>query len=200
MIYDQSTLKLISSGFIRYKLSNPEHPNTRDIVWGKFLSGKDTILNLVNHWPSRRGGEKESEPNRIIAASAAHHFIDSVMKNSPKMKIIFMGDLNDYPTNMAPKLVAELLTPQITKESGEFGGSYNYRSEWDVLDHIMVSPNFLKGKGLKVVKYSGKILSPAFLITEYKGDKVPKRNYGGEKYLEGYSDHLPVIISVNVGK
>lgn len=196
LMYDKNTLTLNNSGFIRYKLTDPAHPNTRDIVWGKFTIGKDTILALVNHWPSRRGGEKESEPNRIIAASAAHSFIDSVMKNSPAVKIVFMGDLNDYPTNLAPKLIAELLVPQITKASGQFGGSYSYRSEWDVLDHIMVSPNFSKGKNAQLVKNSGKILSPDFIITEYKGEKVPKRNYAGDKYLEGYSDHLPVVISI----
>lgn len=200
LAYDPKVLTLFNSGTIRFNLENPEHPHTRDILWAKFTLDSDTIVALVNHWPSRRGGEVESEPNRINAAAHARSFIDSLMKASPKSKIVFMGDLNDYPSNMAPKLIAERLTPMITKSSGKFGGSYNYRGEWDVLDHIMISSNFMKGKAVKVVKNSGRILSSDFIITEYKGDLVPKRNYAGSKYLDGYSDHLPVTIEVEIGK
>src|SRR5690606_37116279 len=134
------------------------------------------------------GGQIESEPNRINAAAHASAFIDSLIKASPNTKIVFMGDLNDYPDNMAPRLIAERLNPMITKSSGKYAGSYNYRGEWDVLDHILISSNFMKGKGIKVVKKSGEILSSDFIMTEYKGDMVPKRNYVGTKYLNGYSD------------
>lgn len=92
-------------------------------------------------------------------------------------------------------MIAERLTPMITKASGKFGGSYNYRNEWGVLDHIMVSPNAFKGK-FRMVNNSGTILSNDFIIEEYKGNLVPKRNYAGDKYLDGYSDHLPVKIEV----
>ncbi len=196
LAYDPTILTIVKSGFIRFKLENPEHPNTRDILWSKFTLKSDTIVAIVNHWPSRRGGQVESEPNRINAAANASAFIDSLMKASPKTKIVFMGDLNDYPDNMAPKLIAERLTPMITKSSGKYAGSYNYRGEWDVLDHILISSNFMKGKKIKVVKKSGEILSSDFIMTEYKGDMVPKRNYVGNKYLNGYSDHLPVTIDV----
>lgn len=195
MIYDPSVLKFVQSGFIRFQIQNDEAPNTRDIVWGKFVHKKDTLFAMINHWPSRRGGQDESEPNRIKAAQMAAAFIDSVMKASPASRIVFMGDLNDYPTNKSVQMIAERLTPMITKASGKFGGSYNYRNEWDVLDHIMVSPNAFKGK-FRMVNNSGTILSNDFIIEEYKGNLVPKRNYAGDKYLDGYSDHLPVKIDV----
>jgi predicted extracellular nuclease len=197
LIYDSSSMKLIQSGIVRYNMPEGDRPS-RDIVWGKFLFGKDTILGMVNHWPSRSGGEEASEPKRMIAATAAREFIDSIQKASPKTMIAFMGDLNDYPTNNSAKLIAEVLTPMITKESGEYKGSYNYRGEWDVLDHIMVSANFLSGKKVKAIKDSGKIYSNSFLLEIYKGDTVPFRTYGGKKYLGGYSDHLPV--SIELGK
>ena len=195
LIYDSSSMKLIQSGIVRYNMPKGDRPS-RDIVWGKFLFGKDTILGMVNHWPSRSGGEEASEPKRMIAATAAHEFIDSIQKVSPKTMIAFMGDLNDYPTNNSAKLIAEVLTPMITKESGEYKGSYNYRGEWDVLDHIMVSANFFSGKKVKAMKDSGKIYSNSFLLEVYKGDTVPFRTYGGKKYLGGYSDHLPVSIEL----
>lgn len=196
LIYDSLSMKLISSGIIRYNMPEGDSPS-RDIVWGKFVYEKDTILGMVNHWPSRSGGEEKSEPKRLIAANAARKFIDSTQANSPETKIVFMGDLNDYPTNTSAKLIAEVLTPMITKESGTYKGSYNYRGEWDVLDHIMVSTNFFD-KTSGVIKGTGKIYTNDFLLEVYKGDIVPFRTYGGSKYLGGYSDHLPV--SIGVGK
>jgi len=195
LIYDSLTLKLNDSGFIRYAMPDGDSPS-RDIVWAKLIQGKDTILAMVNHWPSRGGGEEKSEPKRLIAANAARKFIDSIQVASPTTKIVFMGDLNDYPTNTSAKLIAEVLTPMITKASGEYKGTYNYKGEWDVLDHIMVSSNFLSKKKKSVVKDSGKIYTTAFLLEVYKGDTVPFRTYGGKKYLGGYSDHLPVSIGV----
>mgnify|MGYP000878455841 FL=1 len=106
-----------------------------------------------------------------------------------------MGDLNDYPEDKAPRQISSVLSPQITAESGEFGGSYNYKNEWGILDHIMVSENALSGK-FQVQTQSGKIHSEPFLLSEYKGQVVPNRTYAGSKYLGGYSDHLPVSIQV----
>ncbi len=196
MIYDSSTLKLLKSGFIRYALPDSAHSKTRDIVWAKYKSGKDEFYAMVNHWPSRRSGEKESEVNRMIAANAAEKFIDSLMNINQNTKIVFMGDLNDHPEDKAPQVIYKKMTQMIYPKSGEFGGSYCYKSQWEVLDHIMVSPAFLTQKGIKVVKDSGKIYSFPFLITEYKGSKVPFRTYGSKEYLGGYSDHLPVSIQV----
>jgi predicted extracellular nuclease len=150
---------------------------------------------MINHWPSRRGGTDESAARRVMAAQMATHFIDSIQKNEPKAKIILMGDLNDHPYDAAPQLIATKLIPQITKESGTFGGSYNYKNEWDVLDHIFTSSNALTGK-IQVQTESGKIHDFPYLLTEYKGQTVPNRTYAGPKYLGGYSDHLPVSIQV----
>lgn len=196
MIYNPDVFKLNDAGFVRYMINNND-TYTRDIVWGKFVVNKDTVFALVNHWPSRRNGEKDSEPNRIIAAESAAKFIDSVLASSPASKIIFMGDLNDYPTNKSAMMIAERLTPMIDKSSGKFGGSYNYKQEWDVLDHMMVSPNSFKGS-FKVVPSSGEIISEEFMLEEFKGNIVPRRNYAGSNYLEGYSDHLPVQFSIQV--
>lgn len=198
MIYDSITLKLIESGYIRYTLPDTAYSATRDIVWAKYKNGKDVFYAMVNHWPSRRSGEKESEGNRIIAATAARKFIDSLMTDNKNVKIVFMGDLNDHPQDKAPQMVYEKLTQMIYPKSGSYGGSYCYKNQWEVLDHMMVSPAFMGKKGIRIVPESGKIFSFDFLITEYKGNKVPFRTYGSKEYLAGYSDHLPVAISIIV--
>jgi predicted extracellular nuclease len=198
MIYDSSVLRLERSGYLRFTLPGQDKPSTRDILWAKYSFGKDTLFAMINHWPSRRSGQDESQPNRLKAAETARHFIDSLLEKNQHTKIIFMGDLNDYPTDLAPQMISEKLSPMILPESGEFGGTHNYNNEWDVLDHIMVSPAFLKKKGLKALKSSGEIHSFEYLVTEYKGQMVPFRTYGGNKYLGGYSDHLPVSINVSL--
>lgn len=192
LIYDSSALTLLHSHPVRYKLKDREDYSTRDILYAKFLQNKDTLHVLVNHWPSRRGGTDESEPNRVIAATNACSLIDSIQNNNAKAKIVFMGDLNDSPENVSAQMVAERLTPVITPKSNQFGGTHNYRGEWSVLDHIMVSKPMKKSKGMHMVKNSEEIITANFLLTIYKGNIVPDRHYAGGNYLNGFSDHLPV--------
>jgi predicted extracellular nuclease len=198
LIYDSSTLKLNRSGYLRFNLPGQSNPTTRDILWAQFIHKKDTLIGMVNHWPSRRSGQDESEQNRLKAAATARHFIDSLLALNSNCKIVLMGDLNDYPNDKAPKLIQEKLTPMIIATSGKFGGTHNYNNTWDIFDHIFVSNGFLNQKGMKIVPDSGKIHSSDFLLTEYKGNIVPFRTYGGTKYLGGYSDHLPVSVDVKM--
>jgi predicted extracellular nuclease len=194
IIYDSTKLNLAESGIIRFRMPTNDSPS-RDIIWAKLYIGNDTILTMVNHWPSRYGGQIKSESKRLIAAHAAKKFIDSVTTVNPDIKIVFMGDLNDYPDNKAPQLITATLKPMITQKSGNYGGSHNYRGDWNILDHIMVSNSFLKKRGMHVSKKSGVIYSNQYLLSTYKGNIVPFRTYGGKKYLAGYSDHLPVSIN-----
>ena len=196
IIYDKSALLLEEKGTIRFNI--PGDRPTRDILWARFTARKTSFYVMINHWPSRYGGAEESEPKRMIAAENARLFIDSLIQNDPKVRIIFMGDLNDNPENAAPQMIQEQLSPMITTESGKYQGTHNYRGQWGILDHIMVSDSFLKKRGTRIVKNSGTIHSFNFLIVEYRGNEVPARTYGGKKYLNGYSDHLPVSIKIRL--
>lgn len=195
IIYDSTLLTLVESGIVRFDMPEGFSPS-RDIVWAKFSQGKDSMYVMVNHWPSRYGGQIKSEPKRLVAATAAAEFIDSLQLINKKVKIVFMGDLNDYPGNIAPEMISERLTPMITNESGEYGGTHSYHGEWGVLDHIMVSSSLLKRRGIIAEKKTGTIHNFKYLMTIYKGNTVPFRTYGGGKYLDGYSDHLPVSIKI----
>lgn len=195
MIYDSTLFQLEDKGIIRIDMPDTSY-KTRDILWAKLSYKKDTILCMINHWPSRRGGQEASEPKRMLAAQAARKYIDSIQEVNSDIIILFMGDLNDYPNNNAPKLIAEKLSPMISEESGEFGGTHSYRNEWGVLDHIMISNNLFDNETIKVIDESGKITSAEWMKETYKGNIVPFRTYGGTKYLGGYSDHFPVTISL----
>ncbi len=199
MLFNAKKLNLIDKGFIRFNLPEQSKPTSRDIVWAKFSHKKEVFFALVNHWPSRRGGTEKSAPKRIKASTEAKLFIDSLLLDNPNTKIILMGDLNDYPSNRSVQQLTETMTPCITKESNKYGGTNCYRGEWNILDHIMISEGFKKNK-IQIKAQSGSIYTPDYLITEYKGNKVPFRTYGGSKYLNGYSDHLPVFVEFQFKK
>ncbi len=78
---------------------------TRDqLVVSGFFDG-DEIYFLVNHWPSRSGGESKSRSNRIKAAQLSDLIIDSIQGLNPDAKIISMGDFNDDPRDESIKKV-----------------------------------------------------------------------------------------------
>lgn len=199
LIYNTKKLTLLDKGLIRFNLPEQDTPTSRDILWAKLSYKNEVFYTMVNHWPSRRGGTEKSAPKRIKAATKAKEFIDSLLSIDINTKVILMGDLNDYPSNRSVTKLQEIMTSCITKESNQYGGTNSYRGQWNILDHIMISNGFQNMK-LRIKPESGKIYSPDYLITEYKGNKVPFRTYGGSKYLEGYSDHLPVYIELYLKK
>lgn len=193
LLYNSKIFKLKKKGYMRFTLNiDGESKPTRDILYAELKRKKETIHVLVNHWPSRRGGEVASEPSRMLASATAKRYIDSVLAVNPKAKIILMGDLNDYPENNSVQNIMESLSPMITKSSGIYGGSHSYKNEWNVLDHMLVSTEMQVNTGIRVVANSGKINSFPYLMETWKGQVVPKRTYAENKYLDGYSDHLPV--------
>lgn len=62
---------------------------------------------IVNHWPSRLGGEKNSRPKREAAAALTKHLADSLIQADPDSKVVIMGDLNDDPNNSSTSKVLE---------------------------------------------------------------------------------------------
>lgn len=192
---------------------------TRDqmAVTGR-LGGYDTLTVIVNHWPSRLGGQDKSEPNRIEAAKLSRHIADSLWEVNPNQHVIVMGDLNDDPNNrsvsMSPGLGAGS-NPKNTKTHGffnpwwdiwepEFRGTLSYKGEWNLFDQIIISGTLIdnkKGKGTGNLIYkSAQINDFDFLKnppdSPYAG--TPHRTYGGGNWLDGYSDHFPTEIFLKV--
>jgi hypothetical protein len=177
---------------------------TRDqlLVWGK-LDGEQ-IYFLVNHWPSRRGGEQRSAPKRRAAAELSRHITDSLMKLNPNVKLVIMGDLNDCPNNASitkylkakgkPEevIAGDLFNPML-KLYRDGIGSYAYRDSWDLYDQIIVSYGLMgrDKSGFKLLK--AKVFNETFLKQKtgtFAG--YPWRTAAGGQYLGGYSDHFPV--------
>ncbi|MDB0062476.1 hypothetical protein N9F27_00105 [Crocinitomicaceae bacterium] len=197
LMYNKKIFCLKKKGILRFTLTVKGEPKaTRDILYVELKHKKERIHVVVNHWPSRYGGAEESEPSRLLASETAKKYIDSVLTIDPQAKIIFMGDLNDYPSNNSVENIMEKLTPMITQTSGSKGGSHSYKNEWNILDHMLISPGMENTGGMQAITNSGKINEFEYLLETWKGNVVPLRTYVGSKYLGGYSDHLPVSFEI----
>jgi hypothetical protein len=183
---------------------------TRDIlhVNGK-LAGKSVDV-FVNHWPSRRGGVTESYAKRAIAAKANKQAATAALKRNKNTRVIIMGDLNDNPADRSVSLdMGATAAPQDAVKSGfynPFAGIYAsgsgtevYKHKWNLFDQIIISANALQNNGLHFE--SAAIHKPAFICDTYKGHVgEPHRSFRGTYWINGYSDHYPVVMYLSVGR
>jgi hypothetical protein len=206
LAYDLERFYVLHQEQVRVNFSGDERP-TRDILYVKGLLQDSIVLHVfVNHWPSRLGGEEASRYKRVQAAKALKHKTDSIMAADQLPNILIMGDLNDHPNDVsvnqtlgatppeaaAPGKFVNLLYPAHEKGFG----THSYKGEWGVLDHLIVSYPLYTGKAkIRVMPQDSHILYEDFLIfTNKAGEKSPNRSFVGDKYVGGYSDHLPVYL------
>lgn len=118
LVYSDQVFKDPAASDIRGHLIHHRYP-TRDIFQVRLEAKQnDAELNvLVNHWPSRRQGQYESEPLRISVAEHCGRLADRIVKVSRgeflalpdtnislaalnqrwNRNVLVMGDLNDEP-------------------------------------------------------------------------------------------------------
>ena len=198
LLYRPDKFHLQGSKAIPAKGNNP----TRDIltVWGTI--DNEPIFAAIVHWPSRIGGVKFTEPQRIACAEQLRTIVDSVQLHNPATKIIIMGDMNDNPRNksIAKTLRAEHKTKNLTHTDlcTPFGntkrGSSVYDNKWNHYDNIILSGNLLRGAGLQLCttnKNAGHIFSHPYMLDKRS---YPLPTYRGTEYMGGASDHLPIYI------
>ncbi len=179
---------------------------TRDqLVVGGILDN-EAFYFIVNHWPSRSGGESRSRPFRLAAAKLNKRIIDSLHKVDIQAKIISMGDFNDDPTSDSFKKI--LRTKGKTKKIDSLNlinpmekifkkgyGSLAYRDKWNLFDQFYFSSNLLNLNSQEFRFWKAGIYNPNYLITQNgKYEGYPLRTYAGGSYLGGYSDHFPVFM------
>ena len=190
-------------------LDEPKRTRDQLTVTG-MLAGEKVSL-LINHWPSRLGGEEQSSFLREAAGRMARATIDSLLRDDPNQGIIFMGDLNDDPQN---KSCSEALgAKKEIKDCPGDGTCFNpwwnilnkgigtlgYKGNWNLFDQIIFTDYFLKNydsKDKPTLTYSrAEVLNRKFLRSS-EGDRqgYPLRTYSAGIFLNGYSDHFPTMI------
>lgn len=175
----------------------------------------EKITVFINHWPSRSGGQEESEPNRIAAAKTLRGAVDRIFNKDVNAKILALGDFNDEPINIsvletlkAYPLKCDTDTIYVEFEEETAGelynlsyaafenglGTYKYKDDWNMLDQIIISGSLITDENFFYLCNSFEVYKPYYIVTQsgkYKGAPFP--TYGGRRYLGGYSDHYPVI-------
>jgi len=206
MLYQEKYFKLINSA--SYRLVFPDEPDyfTRDqlVVTGN-MDGEEVSI-IVAHWPSRRGGQAASEPNRIEAAKLGRKIIDSLFAENPDAKIVLMGDLNDDPINVS---VTEYIRAKGKISKMKSGDMYNvmydhfksgngtlaWNDAWNLFDQMIVSEALVSTDVSSYVFHQSYVYRKDYIIQQegnYKG--YPLRTHAGGVYLNGYSDHFPVYM------
>lgn len=180
--------------------------HTRDQLAVSGTLDRETIHIVVNHWPSRSGGEKASSYKRENAARLNLKIIDSLQKIDPYAGIINMGDFNDDPID---KSISNLLCAKAKKDQVEFKGLYNpfvsiaktgvgtsaYRDQWNLFDQIMVSKPLIEKDPAKFTFYRAYVFIEPFVVTPSGAYKnYPFRSFGSSGFTGGFSDHFPVYI------
>jgi len=215
LLYQSKKFTVVASAAYPVVFADNPKWKTRDILMVKLMV-KDTktpVVILVNHFPSRIGGEEETSVKRKQAATVLRGIYDSIVKADPATPVIMMGDFNDEPTNESMKDVLnakghtselqgnDLFNAMFELQEQKLGSHY-YKNEWSALDQIIMSNN--------LVSCTGKICYKNASVSIYKQDWMfeqegkykgsPLRTFGGQKYLNGYSDHLPVYVILELKK
>jgi hypothetical protein len=180
------------------------------LISGYILGVKplEKIHIIVNHWPSRYGGELRSRATRDSAAMLTKSICDSIYLKEPRAKIIIMGDLNDDPYNHS---CAEVLKARKTREEVEEQGFFNtlwqkldrgigslaYNGSWNLFDQIIISEPLMNAKleDGKWCYWKSQIFNKDFLTFQDGKDKgTPLRTHKAGIWLDGYGDHYPTMI------
>jgi hypothetical protein len=173
-MYNPSLYKVYAHKSYRLHMADTAFRTRDQLLVSGVLDG-DTTHVIVAHWPSRRGGEKRSEPNRKAAAELGRHIIDSL-------------------ASLKAKTLGRLFNPMY--EPYQKGiGTLAWRDSWNLFDQIAITPALVSGAGGQYHYYGVRIFNEPYLRQE-EGNFAgyPSRTFVGDIYQDGYSDHFPVFL------
>ena len=147
---------------------------------------------IVNHHPSKFGGEEESTKKRMAAMHMMKQLVDSLncIRPAPTV-IISMGDFNDTPDSPAFGIIEGTLDNKAVSLHEKGRGTIRYEGKWELIDMFLVSPELSEKSEMHIEEI------PFLMVrdTKHSGYK-PLRTYSGPRYIGGVSDHCPIILRV----
>jgi len=207
LIIDKNRFSYIEHESIRIDFPWDKNIKTRDILYVKGAFNTQEVAHIfVTHWPSRRDGISQTEPKRLEVAGKLRERIDLIFQTEENPKILIMGDFNDAPMNKSLEFVLKAKAHKdsaptdlynLSYAAAESGmGSLVHDGQWEMLDQMICSADLLKKDGI-FIDDDAEIFDPHWILYKTKdGNKMPNKTYGGKRYYGGYSDHLPVFVTL----
>ena len=209
LLYQPKYFKVSSAQALPVMLQEKDSADrdfTRDVLYVTGLFDGEPLHVLVNHWPSRSGGESASAWRRAAAAKVCRNVADSLLNTNADAKIIIMGDLNDDPTNKSLTQVLRAVRSADGMKTGELynpmydlfkegTGTLAYRDAWNLFDQLVVSHGLVWKKAGGWQFFKPAVFRQPWMFQEegaFRG--YPFRTFVGDIFINGYSDHLPVFM------
>ena len=209
LLYNPSLFSVKNTRLVPYvqKLKKDSAFYTRGFLTVSGTLADEHIAVIVCHLPSRFSESFYRE----LGAEQVKAIKDSLLNDDPNCKVFVMGDMNDDPSD---KSMAGILRGKGNIKDVNQGDMYNpwynilvkegvgtllYQGSWNLFDQILVTPNLLNKddkKDFSSLKFwKNQIFKRDYLFqTEGKYKGSPKRTTAGGVWLDGYSDHLPVVV------
>ena len=214
LIYNRQ--KFYATGVYMTSVALADGYKTRDIMRVHLverLTG-DSLAIFVNHWPSRRGGAA-SAASRIAAAAA----LTQTLQNNPSIpsNYLLIGDFNDDPEDpsiteglQAGDAFHSIVNLAFTARAADSTiGTLAWHTGCNMFDQIMVSrPLYYAnlhrhesdGNASQIASAMPNInVYKRVWMLQHDGNKYdgwPLRTFAGKKYMNGFSDHLPVYTDI----
>ena len=209
LLYNPSLFSVKNTRLVPYvqKLKKDSAFYTRGFLTVSGTLADENIAVIVCHLPSRFSESFYRE----LGAEQVKAIKDSLLNDDPNCKVFVMGDMNDDPID---KSMAGILKGKANIKDVNEGDMYNpwynilvkegvgtllYQGSWNLFDQILLTPNLLNKddkKDFSSLKFwKNQIFKRDYLFqTEGKYKGSPKRTTAGGVWLDGYSDHLPVVV------
>jgi hypothetical protein len=186
---------------------------TRDIVQVNFQTSSGRLFVVVgNHWPSRSGGQYESEPFRLIAGETLGYFHERIREvHGPNTAVLAMGDFNDEPPDRSLAVHARSMRqrPKVTLAQsaaflnlmwpivGSGIGTHYFSNFANVLDQFLASRSLLTGAGgLEVQTDTVEVVRFADMMGTGAYPGPIRFGRGGDMNADGFSDHFPIAVRI----
>jgi hypothetical protein len=187
---------------------------TRELFQVNFRTANNSLLVVVgNHWPSRTGGQYESEPYRIIAGETLAYFHERIRQviGSNDVAVLAMGDFNDEPFNrsLVDYALSDRMRDKVTRAGnpkflnlmwpilGQGIGTHYYDHFPNVLDQFLVAKGLITGNsGIRAILNSAEVLRFPEMVSGGTYPAPIRYGRGSEINPNGFSDHYPIAFQL----